>query len=221
MKKTLIGIIVLAIVAAGGWYLYTKMPATPTVSGDVVATVNGEEISREEFETLEAKVIAGQGVDASILPAEVRTQLQTEIINALITQKLLSQAVEDAGITASSTLVDAQLNLVKSQFPDQAAYQQILDTEGLTEAEFKEQISQEIATQEYLQQKLNLSAVTATDAEVQAEYNKVASSTQETVPPLAEVRTQVAASVIQQKQQQLVLAHVEALKADADIEITL
>ena len=143
-------------------------------------------------------------------------KLNTQIINALVSQKLLQQAVAQTNITVPDASVQVELEAIENQFEDNAAYQSALVAQGLTENMLIAQIRTELATQAYLEQELNLSAVTATEEEITTTYEGAA--TEET-PALEEIRDQVEAFVIQQKQQELINTFIDNLRAGAEVEV--
>lgn len=228
MKNVVITVLATALLVGIGVFVYMSMqkPAAENMNGEevsndeipaVVATVNDEEITREQLETTEFQIAAAQGVDASTLSAEIRTQLRAEALQALISQALLRQAIDDSRTTVASAEVDAQLETIQGQFEDAAAFEAALTQEGLTLATLREQVETELIAQAYLDAELNLSAVTATDEEIQTAYEQLTAATED-APALEEVRDQVEALVIQQKQQVLVAEFVADLRSDADVE---
>ncbi len=223
--KNIVAVLVVVVVIGGAiWYLSSTgklgMPTpststTATTTSDTVATVNGEAISRTQLTTAEGQLATQQGLSAT--SSAVLAQMQTQALNALVSQVLLRQAAQKSGIVASSTQVDAQIAADKKQLGTDAAYQQALITQGLTENDLRTQIAAALVMQGYLDQTLNLSAVTATDAEVQAAYKQL-STGQTNVPPLKQVSAQVKQLVIQQKQQQLINALADKLRTTADVK---
>ncbi len=221
MKNIAIAVAVAIVLGLGAWAfisfdgaaLLNKGTATGTTT---VATVNGEPIEESEFNTLQAQVIAAQGIDVSTLDASAQAQLSAQIVNALVSQKLLQQAVASSNITVSDADVRAELDTVKGQFEDQTAYENALAAQGLTENVLLAQIRTELTTQAYLEQELNLSAVTATEEEITIAYEGAVT---EDTPPLEEIRDQVEAFIIQQKQQELINAYIDELRAAAEIEV--
>src|SRR4051812_49107661 len=127
MNKNVVAvIIVVLLIAAGGWYYLhggkLGSPAGATAgSGDTVATVNGDKILRSDLTAAETTLSAQQGTTAT--STEAQAQLQSQALDTLIAQALLRQAAQSAGITASSTAVDAQLAAAKQQFGSTTAYE--------------------------------------------------------------------------------------------------
>lgn len=225
MKNIIIIVLAVLLLGSGVWYFSTQKTAAPSdeageVDGAVVAIVNGEEISRASFNALQAQAAGAQGVDFSTLDASTQTQFESQIVDTLVAQALLRQSVADANVIVTDAQVDEQIETIKGQFEDEQAYEAALTQEGLTEATFREQIEVELATQAYLDTELRLSSITATDEEIDTAYEQLSVGAED-VPPLEEVRDQVEALVIQQKQQELVNNFIAELRSDADIEILL
>ena len=123
------------------------------------------------------------GVSATTTDPTIQSQLKTQALNSLVSLALLTQAAAQAGATASSSAVDAQIAAAKQQLGSDAAYQQALAQQGVTEAELRTQIAQNLAVQAYLEAQLHLSTITATDAEITAAYNQVKAAQGSNTPP--------------------------------------
>jgi parvulin-like peptidyl-prolyl isomerase len=225
-QKTLLVIIIMVlIIGAGGWFFFSKggfstQKYTQELSG-AVARVNGEDITREELEISETQFATQQGVDVASLDATGRKQLQTQVLDVLISNILIRQAVADSGITATEADIDTQIQAVRGQFPDDAQFQEALLAQGVSESDLRLQITEVLIQQIYLEQKLNLTSITASTEEVEALYEQEATASEDEIPPLEEVRGQIESFVIQQKQQELLVAHIQELRSSADIEILI
>jgi len=226
MQQKILIIVIVGIiaVAAGAWFYFSggEMPGqeSSSESPDVVARVNGQDIGQAELEASEAQIAAGQGVEVSSLDAETRSQLREQALDNLISRALIQQKAKEMGIAAAEADIDAQIESIKAQFEDEAGYQATLNQEGLSEAELRSQIADEMVIRAYIEQALDLESVTATEEEVGAEYEQAAAAN-EGFPELSEVRGQIESSIIQQKQQQLITQHIQGLYAEADVEILI
>lgn len=218
LTNTIRAIIVLAIVIAGGWYMLSRN--TPTTEAAIVATVNGASITRAELTAAETQIAMQQGVEAT--STEALASFQASALDLLIGQTLLKQAAIQAGIAASSTATEMELASAKAQFESEDAYQQALATRGMTEDDFRSKISDGAIIKAYLDQQVNFSGLTATDAEIQTLYDQLKSREPGiATPPLSQVRDQVAQLVVQQKQQSAADALVVQLRSAAQIEILI
>ena len=221
IKRTVITTLVVLVLGAGVWYALSLRDSAPANVSGAVATVNGEEISRDEFDKLQARISAEQGFDIAALDAKAKAEFQTQTIDSLVSQTLLRQAAERSNTVSldMDKKVEDEVNKIKGQFQDESAYNDALTTEGLTEETLRTRIRSDLTTQAYLEKELSLSTVSVTDAEMRIVYDQAASG--QSVPPFEEVRSQVEQMAIQQKQQQLVGALVEKLRGEADIKILI
>lgn len=223
-KETIGSVVAVVLVGIGGWYAFTVgslgKGGGPAAAGaaETVAVVNGENIPRSQFDAAKAQLAAQQGPSATT--TEAQAVIQQQALDSVIGRALLLQAATQAGLTASTTLVDAQMEAAKAQLGGQAGLDSMLAQEGLTEEGLRVQISENLAIQAYLEQELHLSTLTATDAEVKAAYDQV-SAGQQGVPALSEVKEQMQQLVLGQKQQQLILGQVEKLRAAGSVQILI
>ena len=147
--------------------------------------------------------------------------MQTQTLDALVSQTLLRQAIKKSGVTVTDAQVETQIATIKKQFPDTAAFEQALAGQGITEDAWKMRIREELSAQAYLDQTLKLSSVNASEEEIATAYKQAADAAGKDAPSLASVHDQAKAFVIQQKQQQLVVEFVKTLRAQADVKILI
>ena len=225
MKQALIALTILLIAGVVAWFIFSMVASlennteAENLSGPV-ATVNGEEIPRSDFEALKLQVAFNQGLDISTLDEQTNNQLELQVVDLLISEELLRQASVESGITASDTEIEEEFSVIKGQFENEEAYQNALTIEGLTESTLLVQIGTDLAIQAYLDQVLGLSSIPATESEIEELYNQL-SSTQEGVPPLEEAYDQIEQMIVQQKQQELITNHLLELSRNANIEILI
>jgi len=243
MKQThllIIAAVVVTALIAGSWYAFSfgsSVQDTPGESPEielgevktdpafenestVVAVVNGEELSRIDFEALQSQIAAQQGFDLISIDVQTKAQVESQALDALVSQALLKQAAANKGVVASEEDVDEQIQTVKSQFESEALFETALTAQGMTEDDLRSQARTDIAAKAYLEQELSLSSVAVTDEEVEAVYRQ-ATVGQEEAPPLEEAREQLEGMAIQQKQQTLIANLLQQLRAEADIQILI
>lgn len=244
-QKIIIILAAIAIVgaAAGGIFYFTRgsssqansLPDLVNVAGnnnapaanapaaelpDVVARVNGEEIKKTDLQSSEAQILAGQQVDPATLTDENRKQLRLQALDALVSNALIRQAAAASGATATEEEIKAQLETVKGQFEDADKYQAALTAQGMSEQNLLAMITIDLGIQKYLQQTLNLEAITVTEEELKELYDKEAAVV-ESMPPLEEIHDQYKAFIVQQKQQQKIGEHVKDLAGKGQIEVLI
>lgn len=208
-------IIIVVIVVVAGYFIISNQ------AGAAVAVVNGENITQSEYNDYYNQLVASataQGQSATT--TEAQAALKQQAINDLVAETLLLQEANKAGITANTSDVQSALNQNKSQFSDNAAFESALKSRGFTDATFEDTLTKQNIIQQLLNEKLDIASATATPAEITSLYDQVAASNKN-VPPLSQVRDQVAAQIVQQKQQQLISNYVAQLKASSTVDILL
>ena len=216
LTKVLILIIIVVVIALLGYFLMKQGGLGGQAAA--VASVNGVNIPRSEYDARYARLEATVMVEGqSTISTEIQTAIKQQVLNDLISESLVLQAAAKSGIKADDAATEVAFNQSKSGFADATVFEVELKKQGFTEASFKETISRNLIIQQYLKANVDVSSATASDAEVKALYNQAAEA-DETVPPLSEVRAQVENQIISQKQQTLISAFIEKLKAESKIE---
>lgn len=213
-KKLIVGTVVAVLAIFGGWY-YTS---NNKVNAEVVAKVNGQEITRKNLDDAEKRLTNGQ--DLSTLDETTRKQVETQALETLISAELIKQEATKAQITVTDEEVNTQLSSIKGQFQDDAAYQQALVLQGITEDKLKEEVANDLLINSYITQKVDFSSITVTDEEVNTLYEQEKTINAE-IPPLSEISEQIKAFITQQKQQQIIADHVAGLRASAEVEVLI
>lgn len=227
----LIGILVLAVLAFGGYYIFGKNKTNSTIVDNNITTkvamVNGAIISRVNYEAQLANSIASykaQGVD--VTDVTKLSQIKTQVLDNLISDELINQGVAAAPIKITEEEVEKEFQVVLSQAGGAEAFKDALAKNNLTEAQLRENISKQLAVQAYLLQNIDTKSITVSDAEISqfyADYSKAqkANDPKATVPALKDLSDQIKQQIISNKQQVLVTNFIASLRAKATIETTL
>lgn len=224
-KFIMIAIALLAIGGAGSYFLpgdfnvWNKLNLS--IGGNTAATVNGEKITKTDldlrFEQLkEANQL--QGVDLS--DEKAVTEIKKQMLNDMISEKIILQNAMKSGISSSQADVQSAYDQLITNFKTKEDFEKELVSRKITEQEVKDGIAKQMILSKYIEQKVDLKNVSATDAEIKALYDNY-SSKQENMPKLEEIKDQLGNEVKQQKSRAMVLDFVENLKKDADIKIFL
>lgn len=219
----------------------TQMPEPDTENiPDVVATVNGQDISGEDFTAAFEGQFSQMAMQAQMSGEEVdQNQIKADTLELMIGNELLLADAEEQGMTASDEQVDeflaelATQNQLEStddllaQFEEQGVTEEevredagkqvqldqlieSLDVESPSDDELQELYDQQIAQQKAMMQ----GAEEGAEGEESAED----SASSEELPTFEELKPQLEEQAIAQKQNEAVNAHVEELRADADVE---
>jgi len=222
-KDKIIAIVVALLVLAAIVYGVMGMEKGPAEvdSTATVATVNGVEITQAAFDEqlqVATNTFSAQGID--VTTAENAKALKDQVLNDLISNELVMQEITKANITASAEEIQAQYDVVVGQAGGAEGLKAELVKANITDEKFRENIARQITIQKYLTQNINTSAVAVTDAEIKTFYDANAAG-QENVPTLAEVSEQIKQQLTANKQQELIAAFVQTLRAKADVQVTL
>lgn len=133
-----------------------------TASAQVVAKVNDEEILQSDldfvFDTFVLPQFQAQNPDQEF-PAEQRQQIDQNILQQLVVQRLLMQEAEKLGVTVEDEVVNQRYEAFKTQRPN------------IPEEQIKPFIRDELVIQKTIEQEV-ASKIAVTDEELQQYYDE-------------------------------------------------
>lgn len=135
-----------------------------------VATVNGVSIPRKVFDVhlIEAqKRLAQNGKPTD---GQQVTVMKKTIVNRLIEEELLVQESRKQNIVVAAKEVKASVRSIKSQYSDEAAYEQVLSGMNLTETELKAKIERQLCARKLIDAVVNRE-VTVSEKECREFYH--------------------------------------------------
>jgi len=204
--------------------------AEPDLEGipDVVAEVNGEEVTKDEFVPVyesQFQQAAMQSQMSGQAPDEEALKKQT--VDNLVDTELLTQEAESRGIEVSDEDVDAELTDLAKQ-NQMGSAEELLEAvakNGLTEEQARSQVETQVLVEQLVADEDG--DAEPTDKELRALYAQAkqqqAQSGQkgQKIPPFAEVRSQLVEQAKAEQVGKVAQALVEDLRKDADITINL
>ncbi len=123
----------------------------PIQVSDAVARVNGELVSRDEFEgVVESNIARYEAQSGESFNAQQRPQLERQVLDGLITRTILEQEAEQLDISVGDERFSETLDQFKQQFPDEQGYQTALDQQGFTEEEFETELRRQMVIEELI-----------------------------------------------------------------------
>ena len=138
----------------------------PAMLPDVVARINGEPLSKAEFENairmLESQ--AGQGV-----PYDKRNEVYRQVLDQLVGFRLLLQETKARKIVVAETEIDATINQMRKQFPSEEAFTTAMAAQSVTLAKLKEDVRTQMLVTKFMEAEIG-PTVKVTDADIQAFY---------------------------------------------------
>jgi parvulin-like peptidyl-prolyl isomerase len=234
LRNRWLGLLVVLVLAVGTACSGSGDQASEEETGaagdipEVVAEVNGEEISRDEFDqAYEAQQQQVQAQQQEGQPEPDEEQLRDQVVQGLVTQELVLQEVERRGIQPSEEQVEQTLADLARQngLPSADAFRTALEEQGMDSEEIDTQLERQTAYDLLIQDEAG--DVSATDQEVRALYQQFkqqqagAGDQAQEVPPLKKIRGEVEAQVESQKESQAAQELIQQLRDDADITVNL
>jgi len=120
----------------------------------VVATVNGEEILKEELLVMEEQQIgqlAMQGLDPESEEAEqMIEEMRPNLLDNIVMISLLKQQAQEEGITAGDDEVDEHYQQFVQQAGGEEMLEQQLEEAGISEDELKSDIAEQLLVEKYV-----------------------------------------------------------------------
>jgi len=145
--------------------------ASSSAPEDVVATVNGEEIGRQEFEQLLNYFRYQYSQQGMQVQGAQLQQLQAMVLESLIDNELMYQIAEENGYGPSDKELNEELQKTKEQFADESAYQQALNQQGMSEQELKQELAKQMTKVQFEENKFG-DQITVDSSEVSAYYEE-------------------------------------------------
>jgi peptidyl-prolyl cis-trans isomerase C len=134
----------------------------------VVARVNGEDVKKEDFERM-VKTMESQAGQA--IPAERRDEILRNALDQMITYVLLSQESKTRGIKIDDGEIETKMGQLKSQFPNEEAFQKALKDRGMTADSLRKDARVDISVNKLMDAEV-ATVQGASDAEAKDFYDK-------------------------------------------------
>jgi len=226
---------VIAVILAGGMVLSATMGFADFITGggagapmsmpnDVVATVDGEEITVEELEAqlenLKASYRA-QGMEPDSPEMEgMLEQAQMQILEEMISMKLLEQRAEEKGIEAPRDKIEEQYQEIVEQFGDEEALLAQLEEFDLTKDELMQDIEQNATIQHYINLKVDKDELEVSEEEIRTRYEEhQEANAEENEEEYEEMKPQLEQTLKDEKERQQIQSLLEELRQESDIEV--
>jgi len=123
----------------------------PAQLPDVLARVNGEDVTKTEVEDYIKSMEAQAG---GPLPPDQRDRVYRGVIDQMVGYKLLLQEVASRKLTVPDADVDERINEVKKQFPSEDMFMQTLISRNLTLDKMKADARRDIAVSKLIENEI-------------------------------------------------------------------
>jgi peptidyl-prolyl cis-trans isomerase C len=123
----------------------------PAQLPDVIARVNGDAISRSEFEGALSSI---EGRAGGPVPADQRDRVYRGILDQLIGYRLLTQEAAARKVAVPDADVDKRMADIRQQFPTEEAFRQTLEQRQLTVEKLRTETRSELTVEKMLEDEL-------------------------------------------------------------------
>lgn len=223
-KKIILIIIILLVIGGATFYFMTgsfnNWKKISILGGDSVAVVNGEKITRSEFDLRfnQIKEIAkSQG--ANLEDEKIVKEIEKTTLDEMINEKILIQDAKNKGLIASVADVEKAYNEMFAKFKNKEDFIKELTAQNLTEQSLKENIIRQLTLIKYVDQNIDSKNITVTEKEVSDLY-KTLSEKQKNIPKFEQIKTEIENEIKQNKLRAKILDIIAKLKTGAKIEIS-
>ena len=120
----------------------------PAQLPDLLARVNGEAVNKTEFDRAVGALEARNG---GPVPAQQRDRVLREVLDQIVSYKLLIQESRARKIAATDAEVDARMKEIQGQFPTEDAFKQMLTSRNTTLDQVRSDIRQDITVQKLIE----------------------------------------------------------------------
>ncbi|WP_158736418.1 SurA N-terminal domain-containing protein [Alteribacillus sp. YIM 98480] len=195
---------------------------------DVVAEVNGEEISKDEFEsvyvsTLNTYAMQGMNIEEQDDGGEMKQQIQEQTVEQLIGQELLVQEANNRELSASQDEVEAELSSLKERFGSDEEFQQALESENLSEDDLQSDIEKQVKVEKLVEDEAG--EIEVSEDELREMYEQMSQAQDgeegEDSPSFEEMKPQLEEQMVQQKEGEEIQKLVEELRESGDVTVNI
>ena len=156
----MVGVALAAVLALAGC-------RSKETGADIMATVNGKKITREDVEKYYKNQTAGSNQQ---LTGEQATILRLNILKGLIEDEIMLQRAQKLGLLATDEEVDSKLAEIKAPYT-QEEFDKRLKERSITVDDFKRELRRSLTVDKVLNKEIK-SKISISDADVSKYYNE-------------------------------------------------
>ena len=139
-----------------------------SASADVVARVNGKDITTAQLEKQFQQRITG--AEQPPAPEEV-DDLKLQLLSQLINDQIMSELASQAGLTATDSEVDVKFSEFKGQYATEEQFQEALKQQKMTVDDIKAELRKSLTLEKLVNKEIT-SKITVSEAEIKNLYDK-------------------------------------------------
>jgi len=190
---------------------------------DVVAEVNGQEVTKDDFVVLYEAQLQQAAMQATQTGGEQPDEdaLKEQTAEQLVDTTLMAQEAETRGIAVTEEDVDDELAALAKENKLGSAEELIaaLEKQGATEDQARAQLESQMVIEQLVVDEAG--PVEPTEQELRKIYDAASKQQPQEIPPFAKVRAQLVEQAKSDRMAEVAQTLVDALREDADITVNL
>lgn len=189
---------------------------------DVVATVNGNDIPKDEFVSIYEGQFQQMAQQAQMTGQEVdQDQLKQQTVDGMVDTELLTQEADERGFSVSEKDINDTLADLAEQNGMGSAdeFMGALKEQGMEEPEVKSRVEIQVKIEQLIADEAG--DIQPSDKELKELYDTQKEQMGETAPPFAEMKPQLEEQAKAQKESEVAQTLVGDLRENADISVNL
>ena len=194
---------------------------------DVVAEVNGSEITKDQFEpiyvsTLNNYAMQGMYDEEQDENGEMAKQIQQQIVDQMIGQELLIQEASQRELQASDEELNEKLASLKEQFESDEQYEEALESSNVSEEDLIEDIQTQIKVEKLVAEETG--EIEIPEEDIKESYDQMTEMQGEgenipEFPSYEEMKPQLENRLRAQKENEEIEKIIDDLRKKADVEV--
>jgi peptidyl-prolyl cis-trans isomerase C len=145
-----------------------EVKPVPALLPDTVARVNGDAITKAEFEGAVHEV---EGQEGRAVPPDQRDRVLRGVLDNMVAFRLLSQEAQQRHVVVSDADIEAQLGAMKKQFPTEQAFQEALKAQHMTVEKLHDTARSNLVVRKLIQDEV-MSKIEIKPSDISAFYEK-------------------------------------------------
>src|SRR5436190_12912623 len=159
---------VLLLALLAGLSLLAACGSDSSASADVVARVNGKDISTAQLEKqFQARIT---GAEQPPAPEEV-DELKLNLLSQMINDQIMLELAAQAGLTATDAEVDVKFSEFKTQYATEEQFQEALKQQKMGADDIKAELRKSLTLEKLVNKEIT-SKITVSEAEIKGLYEK-------------------------------------------------
>lgn len=211
-------IIIVGLLIAGGVFFFSNFNSNG--NNQVIATAGEETITRAELNRQITQLEASGLFQIPAPNTAERNQFETMLAEQMIFERLLKREASRQGFSASEIEIESQYQMLLSQLGgDESILDRELETAGITRAELRDNIANQIVMSKYYNYLAEQNNITVTEEEIIEFFNEQVGD-QEGVS-LEMFADQIREQLLQQKLQEPLNEILENLVSEFEVQILI